>query len=303
MIRLICFLIILMSPAVFTASGQPLSIDRVDPPFWWVGMADNKLELLIKGDSISSSRVMVRYSGVKVNKVHTVENPDYYFLQLVIDSTAMPGKIPLMFRNRTHSVRYEYELKKRKKPGQVQQGISSEDLIYLIMPDRFSNGDPNNDMIDAMNEKELNRDSMFYRHGGDLQGIIDHLDYVKDLGATALWLNPVLENDEPLESYHGYAITDHYKVDPRFGSNELYLEFVSKCHEQGLKVIMDVVYNHVGDRHYWIEDLPDPSWLHLSDTFTRTSYRAPTLMDPYAAEIDKNIMFKGWFDHHMPDIN
>jgi glycosidase len=197
-----------------------------------------------------------------------------------------------------------YELKARvNRPG-WPSGLSQSDLIYLLMPDRFSNGDPSNDVVQGMKQTGINRDSMFWRHGGDLKGVMNHLDYLQDLGITALWINPVLENDQPKESYHGYAITDHYRVDRRFGDNELFRQLSENCGKKGIKMVMDVVYNHVGNEHYLYKKLPWQNWIHAQpEGFQRTSYRAPVLTDPYASEADKRIMTDGWFDKHMPDLN
>jgi len=181
--------------------------------------------------------------------------------------------------------------------------VTSKDLIYLIMPDRFSNGDKTNDVVKGMRETTLNRDSIFYRHGGDLQGVINHLDYLKDLGVTAIWLTPEIENDMPLASYHGYAVTDHYLIDPRYGTNQLYRTFVTHAHAVGLNVIKDVVHNHVGLEHWFIRDLPMKSWVHQWPVYTQTTYKDQTVMDPYASPADSRKMLDGWFVPSMPDLN
>lgn len=199
-------------------------------------------------------------------------------------------------------LRYAYELKARNA-GKKAQGVTSRDLVYLIMPDRFANGDKRNDIVKGMRETALNRDSMYYRHGGDLQGIIDHLDYLQDLGVTALWLNPVLENDQPRTSYHGYANTENYKIDPRYGSNELYKKLVDELHRRGMKMIKDLVHNHTGSMHYTIRDMPSKDWVHQWPSFTRSNFRDQALFDPYAAQADRKLMTDGWFDMHMPDMN
>ena len=182
-------------------------------------------------------------------------------------------------------------------------GLDASDLIYLIFPDRFANGDPSNDRLERMQDQSLDRGAMFDRHGGDLQGVMDHLDYLESLGVTALWLNPVWESNQPEESYHGYAPTDLYKIDARLGTNDEYKELVDLCHDRGIKVIKDIVYNHWGDQHWIYKDLPDSSWVNFWPEFTRTTYRAPTLLDPHVAASDRKRMTDGWFDHHMPDLN
>jgi glycosidase len=181
--------------------------------------------------------------------------------------------------------------------------VDKSDRVYLIMPDRFANGDPSNDVVEGMQQKEIDRDKMYFRHGGDLQGILNNLDYIEELGFTTLWLNPVQTNDQPYESYHGYAITDHYQIDPRFGDLTLYKTLSKALHERKMKLVMDIIHNHVGDQHYFIRDLPSEDWIHQPDTFTRSNYKSESLFDPYAVEEDKKILLEGWFDHHMPDLN
>ncbi len=197
---------------------------------------------------------------------------------------------------------YPYPLLGRKSE-QTQKGIEASDLIYMVFPDRFSNGDSTNDVILTMNEKTCDRAGLKKRHGGDIAGIQNHLDYLVELGTTALWINPVLENNQPAESYHGYAATDLYKIDPRFGTNKSYSELVRSCHSRDIKVIWDIVYNHWGNENWMFKDIPDSSWIHWFNEFTRTSYRAEVLMDPYSSNYDKKIMSDAWFDKHMPDLN
>lgn len=286
-----------------SADGGQVDQSRVEPPFWWVGMKNPLLQVLIYDQNISEFEASIDYPGIHLTKVHRVQNPNYLFLDLEIGPGTPTGIFPIVLKKDDVIHTYPYELKQRSTLSDTKQGLSSADLIYLIMPDRFANGDPGNDTIPGMEQIGINRDKVFFRHGGDLLGIMQHLDYLEELGVTALWLNPILENDQPYESYHGYAITNHYKVDPRFGTNEQYLQLVKLCHERGIKVVMDIIHNHVGDQHWFIQDLPAEDWIHQFDVFTKTSYRAPTLMDAYASEYDKNIMSNGWFDHHMPDLN
>lgn len=284
-------------------TGDNFSQTRVEPPFWWVGMKRKQLQILIYDDDIKGGEVAINYPGVLLKDIQQVENPNYLFLELEIDETAQPGTFQIIVEKDGEALAYDYELKERKEGSAARKGIDASDLIYLVMPDRFANGDYNNDSFDDMHQWGINREKPLFRHGGDLLGVMEHMDYIEQLGVTALWLNPVLENDEPFESYHGYAITNHYEVDKRMGNNQQYKALVDLCHERGIQVIKDVVYNHVGDKHWFIEDLPDRNWIHQFDEYTKTSYRAPTIMDPYAAEIDKTIMTDGWFDIHMPDLN
>lgn len=284
--------------------GKGPIVDRVDPPNWWIGMKTASIELLIKGTGFEGiEKASVNKSGVAVSNLKAYPNKSYLSLSLDIDATAESGSFEIYLEREGKKFPFDFRLEPRHIDPNSQKGINSSDFIYLVFPDRFSNGDPSNDIVSNLNEKEINRDSMFYRHGGDLKGIRNHLSYFSDLGVTALWINPVQENDQPEESYHGYAITDHYLIDPRLGTNESYRELVEESRRHGLKVIMDVIYNHWGNRHYLYEDLPDPNWIHNWDSFTRTQYRAPTLMDPYASEADKKKFTDGWFDHHMPDLN
>jgi glycosidase len=284
--------------------AQVFELERVDPPFWWVGMEEPGLELLIHGQNLAGASVEVQEAGIHIRSISQVENPNYLFVKIAIDpSLAKAGLYNLLVRKGGQTASIRYELKERESQTDRIQGVRTEDLIYLIMPDRFANGDLQNDEVPSMKQSKTNREGQYQRHGGDLQGVMDHLDYLQELGITTLWLNPIEEIDQPEESYHGYATTDHYRVDPRLGSNQLYFELVEACHERGMKVIRDVVYNHLGNEHYLIRDLPARDWVHQFDTFTRTTYRAPTLLDPYASEADRKLMADGWFDHHMPDLN
>lgn len=285
------------------ASGGEVDISRVEPPFWWIGMQNPQLQVLIYDQNIREFEVSLDYPGIRLLKVNRVQNPNYLFLDLEIGPGTQAGTFPIILQKDDVSHTYSYELKNRSMQIDEQQGLSPADFIYLLMPDRFANGDSENDTIPGMTQTGVNRKKVLFRHGGDLIGIMQHLDYLEDLGVTAIWINPVLENDQPYESYHGYAITDFYQIDPRLGTNEQYLQLVKMCHVRGIKVVMDIIHNHVGDQHWFIKDLPDENWIHQFDAFTKSSYRAPTLMDPYASNYDKNIMSNGWFDHHMPDLN
>lgn len=285
------------------AQAPKLGLYRVDPPFWWVGMAHSKLELIVKGDGVGKLEPKLEYPGVRLEQVERAEEDDYLFLKLEISVSARPGTLQIQLLGGKQPEVVQYELKARSPEAKRQRGIDGRDVIYLIMPDRFANGNPKNDDIKGMNQHGIGRDSIVLRHGGDLQGIQDHLDYLADLGVTALWLNPIQENDEPKESYHGYAITDHYRVDPRLGDNESYRQLVKRGHEKGLKMVMDMVYNHWGDKHYLNQRLPSPDWIHQQTSFQRTSYRANTLIDPHVAKSDLNVFSNNWFDRHMPDLN
>lgn len=279
-------------------------LDRVEPMSWWVGMKNPKLQLLVHGNNIATLGVQLSYPGVKLVQVHKVENPNYLFIDLEIANDAIAGKFPILFtKGGKKQAQYIYELKNRTQSISRVQGVSNKDLIYLLMPDRFSNGDPENDVIKGMKETQLNRDSMYYRHGGDIQGVINKLDYLKDLGVTAIWMTPEIENNMPLASYHGYAATDHYKIDPRYGTLELYKTYVDKAHEKGLKVIKDIVHNHMGTGHWFFKDMPMKDWVNQWPAYTQTSYRDEPVMDPHASRADQKKMLDGWFVPSMPDFN
>jgi len=276
---------------------------KVEPPFWWTGMNEKELQLLVHADGIAYTAPRLVYKGVDLIKVSKTENPDYLFIDLRIGEDAAPGIMRIDF-DRDEDVRYvcDYELKARENGSAERIGFGPEDVILLAMPDRFANGDPANDDMPGMLEK-ANRSDGNGRHGGDLKGIIDHLDYIAEMDFTAIWLNPVLENNNPKFSYHGYAITDFYKVDPRFGTNEDYIQFVEDCHENKIRVIMDMVFNHCGHGHWWMENLPSEDWIHQWPEFTRSNFRAPVNSDPHASQYDKTKMQNGWFDTNMPDLN
>jgi len=279
-------------------------LERIEPMFWFAGMHNPKLQLLVHGDNIASSVVSITYPGVKLVKVNKVENPNYLFIDLELSASVKAGKFPINFAaNGKKILTYTYELKNRDKSAGRIQGVTQKDFIYLLMPDRFSNGDKNNDIVKSLAETTLSRDSMYARHGGDIQGVINHLDYLKDLGITTVWMTPEIENDMTKASYHGYAVTDHYKIDPRYGTNELYKKYVEAVHAKGMKVIKDIVHNHIGTGHWFYKDLPMKSWLNQWPKYTQTSYRDQPVMDPHAAATDKKQMLDGWFVPSMPDLN
>ena len=299
-LRTLILAFLFLSFSVPFARAQNL---KVEPPYWWTSMEHPFLELMVYGENIGAFNAAINAPGVTLLKVRKVENPNYLFLYIHIAETCLPGEIELLFTNQGDNRILPYRLEDKRSMATGANGIDATDLIYLIFPDRFANGDPSNDSVAGMNEVEVNRDAMFSRHGGDIAGIRKHLDYLDDLGATALWINPLVENNQPKESYHGYAATDLYRIDPRFGSNEEYKALVDEAHSRGMKIIVDVVYNHWGDRHWIYQDLPDSSWFNFWPEFTRTSYRATTLFDPYIHPSETKKFSDGWFDHHMPDLN
>ena len=279
-------------------------IERVEPAFWWVGMKNTRLQLLIHGNDIGSRKVALAYPGVKVLKTERADSPNYLFVTLNIDANvAKPGKFKVSLKGGNQAdLTFNYELKARRANSAKRIGFNSSDVMYLLMPDRFANGNPCNDSVASEPEK-ANRADMSGRHGGDIQGIRNHLDYIKELGATTIWSTPLLENNYPKYSYHGYAISDLYKVDPRFGSNEEYADMVSEAHQKGLKVVIDMVSNHGGINAWWMSDLPFKNWIHHWPEMTWTNHKANTIKDIHAAEIDKKLFVDGWFDKTMPDMN
>jgi neopullulanase len=290
-----------------TSATTPEPAMRVEPANWWTGMVNNRVEILIHREGIAAFNCNLGKGargakGVKLIKTERLESPNYLFVTLEIGPKAPAQNVFLQFSQPQSKAFFTYEYPILARSGQRPQGLSSKDAVYLIFPDRFANGDPSNDNVKGMYQG-LQRDSLLGRHGGDLQGIINHLDYVADLGVTAIWLNPELENNQDIESYHGYALTDHYLVDRRLGTNELLRELIQKAHAKGLKVVRDVVLNHIGNKHYWMSDLPSQDWINQWPVMTKTTYRAPTLLDPYAATADRNLFNDGWFVAHMPDLN
>lgn len=296
-------IVIPLSLCLSHIEAADVELKKVEPPSWWVGMKSGFLQLLVYGDNIALAEPGISYQGVKILKVHRASNPNYLFIDLQISAQAEAGNVPIVFSVDGKRVAVHHYALYERRPGSAERaGFTPADVIYLLMPDRFSNGDPSNDNIPGMLQ-EANRTDPNGRHGGDIKGIMDNLDYIRDLGMTAIWPNPLLENNMPAYSYHGYAITDFYNVDPRFGTNDDYMQLVRSCHEKGLKVIMDMVFNHCGTNHWWMNDLPDEDWVNQWPEFTRSNYRNPVLPDPYSSQYDFDKMQKGWFDYTMADMN
>ncbi len=312
------FLLALCCHSLLLAVSQDVSLY---PVHWWVGMKNPSLQLIVHYKDIALKIPNIRIpsagtklaDGVILKAIHHVENPNYVFLDLQIDKNAKPGERIFTFVSPGDDIRLHFELKARSKEnGKTRiQGVTTRDLIYLIMPDRFSNGDPSNDYFVDMLDTAHDRNNPFDRHGGDLQGVINHLDYLKELGVTSIWMTPVVENDmartmeggTSRSTYHGYAFTDQYKVDRRLGGNEAYHNFAVASHARGIKVIQDAVYNHIGNDHWSVKDPPMKDWLNQWSTYTNTSFKDQPLVDPYAAEIDRKITTDGWFTPFLPDLN
>ncbi len=295
---------------LFFSLNSFAQIERVEPLHWWVGFQVTELQLLVKGNGIGSSAPTLSYKGVSIESIQKGDSPNYLFLNLNIEKGTKPGKFEIVFKQKNKKkFKYTYELKQRLNKPDQYIGFNSADVIYLITPDRFSNGNTANDINTKMREKAINRNDNYGRHGGDIKGILNHLDYINDMGFTAIWSTPLLINDMAESSYHGYAITDFYQVDPRFGSLEEYIELSEKVKEKGMKLVMDQVANHCGSEHWWMKDLPFNDWINYQDNYLNndilktSNHRRTTNQDPYASQIDANLMTQGWFVSAMPDLN
>lgn len=283
--------------------GAKAKLDRVEPAFWWAGMEDTNLQLLVYGENISELKPTIDYPGVTLERTIQVKSPNYLFLYLKLDDNVKPGAFDLNFTKKGKTVlNYSYQLFEREEGSAQREGYNTSDVMYLITPDRFANGDPSNDNMPGMKE-QANRPDPNGRHGGDIAGIIKNLDYIEEMGYTALWLNPVIENNMTNTSYHGYAMTDLYKIDARYGTNEDYLKLSKEAKKNGIKLIMDMILNHCGSEHWWMKDLPTGDWLNYQDGWKPTTHMRETNQDPYASEYDKKMHADGWFVETMPDLN
>ena len=298
--------------AVREASAE--EVQRVEPLSWWTGMKTD-LQLMVQGPEISAYDVAVEGKGLKVKAVHKADSPNYLFLDMEVRSA---GEYNLVFTRGEESFKYPYIVREREAGSRDRESFTTADMIYLIMPDRFSSAFADNDSEWQGGEyfdgsarpwnvtrttDTVDRNDPVARHGGDLQGIINHLDYIADLGATAIWLTPALEDNQPHESYHGYACTDYYHIDPRFGDNEHYRTLVKEAHARGLKVIMDIVTNHCGTAHWWMQDAPFADWYHVNEPYMQMNALFSVYMDPNAARCDRDRQESGWFVPSMPDMN
>jgi len=297
------YTIIALSAAVVAFSQKPL--DKVEPAFWWKGMKNPELQILVYGKDIANNEIELS-DGVQIKDIQKVENPNYVFVTVNTNEINVPKFKINIKKGRKNVGSYVYELKQRNPNSANRESFTSKDVMYLIMPDRFANGDEKNDSSPNLTEK-ANRSLPNGRHGGDLRGIINNLDYIQNLGATAVWLTPVNEDNEKVYSYHGYAQTDLYKIDERYGTNEEYKELSQKLNQRNMKLVMDYVTNHWGISHWMIKDLPTKDWIHWfnggENGFKRSNYKTTTQFDTNASEIDKRSALDGWFDTTMPDIN
>lgn len=283
-------------------AARAIEIKKVAPSFWWAGMKNPELQILLYGENLALSDVSVSGEGIYLKETVRQDNPNYLLLYLDL-SEAKAQTFQILLKNGKKKLQIPYELKSRVRRGEDVKGFTSEDVLYLIMPDRFANGNPENDVVDGMREKKVDRADAFARHGGDIQGISSHLDYIADLGVTAIWLNPTQENDMESGSYHGYAITDYYQIDRRFGSNEDFCALVEKAHEKNLKVVMDMIFNHCGSENYLFKDKPSKDWFNYRSNYVQTSFKTASVMDIHASAFEKKIATDGWFTSVMPDFN
>ena len=332
--QLFLSLLLLMSATTLCAAkAKKPALDRIEPAFWYAGMKNPQVQLMLYGPNIAQvNSVTTDYPGVRVDSVVALDSPNYLFVYLNVRE-AQPGTMTLTLTKTDTKTKItsSYELRQREKKGEERRGFDISDVLYLLMPDRFAQGLDHSKPIAGMNVYKEDRSKPSLRHGGDMEGIRQHLDYFTDLGVTALWFTPVLENNAPdtdngYSTYHGYACTDYYRVDPRFGSNEQYRQLISDCHQRGLKVVMDMIFNHCGFEHPWVTDMPSKDWFNTPDwlsegkdsgvdpmtgfgqdkkesKYLQTSYKLTPVLDPYAAEVDLKETTEGWFVPSMPDLN
>lgn len=279
-----------------------IEIKKLEPQFWWAGMKNSELQILMYGDNISRSDVSISAKEISINEIVRFENNNYLLIYLDL-SEAKPQTFDILLKRGKEKKIVPYELKQREDGSSNRSGFNSNDVLYLIMPDRFSNGNSSNDIVKGMREARIDRSDSFARHGGDLKGIMNHLDYIENLGVTAIWLNPTQENDMAEGSYHGYAITDYYNVDRRFGTNDDFLKMTDMAHSKGLKVVMDMIFNHCGSENYLFKDMPSKDWFNFPDKYIQTTYKTTVQYDPYASNYDTKMALDGWFVESMPDFN
>ena len=310
---------LLITLALYTTMmNAAVKVDRIDPTFWYAGMKNPTVQLMLYGKNIKQAEVTTDYPGATIERIVQLDSPNYLLVYLNL-SGAQPGEMTL----KVDGKKVKYQLKQRDKAGAERHGFTNEDVLYMLMPDRFASGSSDNDQIKGMNAYKNDRTQPSLRHGGDLEGIRQHLDYFNQLGVTALWFTPVLENNSPdsdngFSTYHGYATTDYYRVDPRFGTNEEYKRLTDEAHAKGLKIVMDMIFNHCGLEHPWVEDMPTRDWLNtpewlekakqegkksVNDLYLQTSYKLTPVLDPYASKVDMKETVDGWFVPSMPDLN
>ncbi|MDD7336446.1 MAG: glycoside hydrolase family 13 protein [Prevotella sp.] len=291
----------------FMAMNAKVDITRIEPENWFAGMKNPQVQLMVYGHNIREAQVSTDYPGARIDSLVRLDSPNYLLIYINLNG-AKPGNMPLTFTQGGSKKRVMYAIKPRTMQGEDRKGFTNADVLYMLMPDRFANGNPKNDVVKGMRDELCNRNEPSLRHGGDIEGIRQHLDYFKELGVTALWFTPLLENDRPADeekysTYHGYATTNYYRVDPRFGTNDDYKALVSEAHQKGLKVVMDMIFNHCGDYHPWNLDAPSKDWFNNPNYGLQTSYKLTPVLDPYASKVDMRETVDGWFVKSMPDLN
>jgi glycosidase len=298
--KIACLFFVLLAP--LSACAAETTIDHLEPPFWWIGFKEPVVQLMVHGNDIAGYTPSIDYPGVSIERVEKVKSPDYLFVYLALGDEASPGEFDIVFSSGDSRLNHRYSLRQKNPDPAYARGFSPADSIYLITPDRFANGNTENDVVKGMGDR-ADRSKPGGRHGGDIEGMINRLDYIVDMGFTAIWLNPLLENAMPEYSYHGYSTTDFYRVDPRYGTNEQYRELVAKARQKGLGVIMDMIVNHIGSEHWWMDDLPTDDWLNFQEGFVGTSHEHITEQDPHVSDYDHRMYSDGWFVPTMPDLN
>ncbi|MCU0467091.1 MAG: glycoside hydrolase family 13 protein [Arcicella sp.] len=289
---------------LFILIHNPVSCQHIEPLNWWVGMKNPSLQLMVHQEGIGETEPSIDYQGVRIKKVNKADSKNYLFIDLEIAANTKVGTFKISFKKDGKMIHnFQYSLLPRKQESPQFKGFNSADVIYLIVPDRFANGNYNNDVVAGMLENKIDRKFEGARHGGDIRGIINNLDYIAAMGYTAIWMTPILENNMKSYSYHGYSITNHYKVDPRYGTLDEYVELATKAKQKGIKLIYDEVLNHIGSNYWWMNDLPFKNWLNYPESYQPTNHRRTVNQDRYASEFDKGLMAKGWFDKTMPDMN
>lgn len=299
---------ILTGAASLLGAAKAPIVTNVEPPYWWTGMANDTLQVMVTGPDIAKAEVAVNYPGVRLAQNVTLDSPNYRFLYFVISPQAKPGTMDIKFSLGKNRQTVAYELKARDRKPEEYVGFDASDVLYLVMPDRFAQGAANEEQLAKAYEKlnhpvKPDRADPNGRHGGNIRGIIDHLDYLDTLGVTAIWSCPVLENDMPGGSYHGYATTNYYRIDPRFGTNDDWNEMVAETQKRGMKVVMDMIFNHCGVAHPWVDDAPAADWFNHPKGDVLTNFRLSTIHDPYVSDYDLDHTVNGWFVSAMPDLN
>jgi len=297
------FLVIIVVVCAVQLQAKPSAwVQRVEPTYWWTDMHQSEFQIMLYGTDIASADVSVDYAGVTISHKELTDNHNYVFLYLNVAKEALPGKFNIVLKKGNKKQLISYELKQRREGSALRKSFTEADAIYLLMPDRFANGNQANDSVPNYHQG-VHREVAGARHGGDIDGIISKIPYIADLGATALWTTPLFDNNDTNYSYHHYACSDYYKIDPRFGKNEDYARLSATCHANGLKMIIDVVPNHCGGSHWWMKDVPAKDWFNTWATYTSSNYRIAAWTDPHASDVDKQRLTNGWFAPNMPDLN